>query len=259
MQLKYFSKYWIICIGALSLLLAANCFQSLAFLPHPALTKLPKKIIWAWQRPEDLRFLPSNIGVAYVATSIMLENNHTYVYPRMHPLLVNPNNRIIPVVHVDASWRKPPTLTNAQVDAIVKELMYAATLGNSNTVQLDFEVRRSQQSFLKLVVQKTRRSLPKTTALSMTALASWCAGNDWLGKMPADEIVPMAFRMAAGDAAIKRLLAKQGYFKPANCQTAIGIAVDEPTIILDSADIRRYYFSPKHWTHTLWQQQNALK
>ena len=259
MPLKNFSQYCVVCIGTLSLLFAAKFYQSPPYLPHPAIAALPNKIIWAWQRPEDLRFLPSNVGVAYVATSVNLENNQAYVYPRMHPLLVNPNTRIIPVVHVDTSWRKPPTLNDAQAQAIVDALVHAATLGNSNTVQLDFEVRRSQKKFLNLVVTKARQSLPKTTALSMTALASWCAGDDWLGKMPADEIVPMAFRMAAGDVAIRQLLAKQGHFKPENCQTAIGTALDEPIVILDSTNIRRYYFSPKPWTHALWQQQNVRK
>ena len=80
-----------------------------------------------------------------------------------------------------------------------------------------------------------------------------------LAKMPADEIVPMAFRMAAGDITIRRLLAKQAHFKPKNCQSAIGVAVDEPLITLDSANIRRYYFSPKPWTHALWKQQNVQK
>lgn len=259
MPLKNYSRYWVICIGTLSLLFAAKFYQSPPPSPHPALAILPKKIIWAWPRPEDLRFLPGNVGVAYVATSVNIENNQAYVYPRMHPLLVNPNTRIIPVVHVDASWRKPPTLNDEQLEAIVKELMYAATLGNSNTVQLDFEVRRSQQNFLKMIVTKARQTLPETTALSMTALASWCAGDDWLSKMPADEIVPMAFRMAAGDVAIRQLLAKQGHFKPENCQTAIGTALDEPIVTLDNTNIRRYYFSPKSWTQALWQQQNALK
>ena len=261
MPLKHFNRYMVMSISILSILLAAKYYHSPPYIPHPALATHAKKNVWAWQRPEDLRFLPSNVGVAYVATSVNLENNQAYVYPRMHPLLVNPNTRIIPVVHVDASWRKPPTLNDAQAQAIVDALVHAATLGNSNansnTVQLDFEVRRSQQKFLNLVVTKARQSLPKTTALSMTALASWCAGDDWLGKMPADEIVPMAFRMAAGDVAIRQLLAKRGHFKPENCQTAIGTALDEPIVILDSTNIRRYYFSPKPWTHALWQQQNA--
>ena len=259
MPLKHFNRYMVMSISILSILLAAKYYHSPPYIPHPALATHAKKNVWAWQRPEDLRFLPSNIGVAYVATSLNLENNQVYVYPRMHPLLVNPNTSIIPVVHVDASWRKPPTLNDEQLEAIVKELMYAATLSNSNIVQLDFEVRRSQQNFLKMVVTKARQTLPKTTALSMTALASWCSGDDWLGKMPADEIVPMAFRMAGGDVAVRQLLAKQGHFKPENCRTAIGVAIDEPIVKLDSTNIRRYFFSPKPWTHALWQQQNALK
>jgi hypothetical protein len=223
---------------------------------QPALTKLPKQIVWAWQRPEDLRFLPANIGVAYVASSVTLQNNHVDIQARQHQLLVNPSASIMPVVHVDASWRNPPSLSHDQAQAIVDELTHAAAFSNANVVQLDFEVRRSQQAFLAKVISAARQKLPKTTALSVTALASWCTGDYWIGALDADEIVPMAFRMAAGDAAIRQQLANQGHFKHANCQAAIGTAIDEPAIALDTHSLRHYYFSPKPWTAQLWQQQN---
>lgn len=222
-------------------------------LQHAALEKLPKQMIWAWQRPEDLRWLPADAGVAYVAASIALENDRADVLPRMHPLRVRPETAVVPVVHVDASWRQPPGLSIAQQDAIVDALVNAAQLGNRKVVQLDFEVRRSQRAFLAAVVTEARRRLPSDTALSVTALASWCAGDHWLGALPADEIVPMAFRMASGDADIRKLLADEGGFKPAHCQNALGTAIDEPAIALhSSATPRRYHFSPRPWTQQLW-------
>lgn len=254
MYLKQPKTLVAICIFGLLIMRVLYCYY--LHKPHPALSKLPKQIVWAWQRPEDLRFLPTNIGVAYVTCTITLENSHVDIQARQHPLLVNADTSIIPVVHIDASWRDPPTLTDAQAQAIVEELTHAAAFSNANVVQLDFEVRRSQQAFLAKVISAARQKLPKTTALSVTALASWCAGDYWIGALDADEIVPMAFRMAAGDAAIRQQLANQGHFKHANCQAAIGTAIDEPSIALDTHSLRHYYFSPKPWTAQLWQQQN---
>ena len=226
---------------------------------HPALALLPKQILWAWQRPEDLRFLTTNTGVAYIATNITLENNLASIQPRTYPLFVNINTPTVPVVHVDASWRSPPTLNANQQQFIVNALLDAAKHSNSNVIQLDFEVRRSQQLFLRQVVSITRKALPEPIALSVTALASWC-NEDWLANLAADEIVPMVFRMAAGDSHIRRQLANDGHFKPQYCQTAVGTATDEPSIRVeaqikfeDDANVRHYYFSPTSWTKQQWQ------
>ena len=159
----------------------------------------------------------------------------------------------MPIVHVDASWRSPPVLNTNQQQLIVNALLDAATRSNSNVVQLDFEVRRSQQLFLRQVVSITRKALPEPIALSVTALASWC-NEDWLANLAADEIVPMVFRMAAGDSHIRRQLANDGHFKPQYCQTAIGTSTDEAQIKFeDSTNVRHYYFSPTSWTKQQWQ------
>jgi hypothetical protein len=194
--------------------------------------------------------------VAYVAASVLLENQHVYVQPRAHPLLLPPGNYVIPVVHVDASWRRPPRLDAVQEKAIVDQLLRAAAFGNGHIVQLDFEVRRSQRAFLTRVVQAARRQLPQDTALSITALASWCAGDHWLEGLTADEIVPMAFRMAGSAVEIRGLLSSEGRFRPAHCRDAIGTATDEPAIALRAdSNMVHYYFSPKPWTQQLWGQQ----
>ncbi len=232
---------------------------------HAALINLPSQMLWAWQRPEDLRGLPSDIGVAYVATSITIEGETATVLPRQHPLLLAPTIARVPVVHVDASWRAPPALNAHQQQIIVDAMLKAVALSNTKVVQLDFEVRRSQRQFLSDVVIAARQRLPPDVALSMTALASWCAGDNWMAKLPADEVVPMAFRMAAGDTEIRALLAKHGRFQPVHCQTAIGTATDEPLQNLPSSSLfvannaqnknfRHYRFSPKPWTQSQWQK-----
>ena len=230
---------------------------------HPALSKLPSKILWAWQRPEDLRNLPNHIGVAYVATSIVLEGQTISITPRRHAMLVAPTSPRVPVVHIDASTAAPPALNASQRDAIVAALLNAVEFSNTKVVQLDFEVRRSQRQFLTDVVTAARKQLPADVALSMTALASWCAGDYWLSHMPADEVVPMAFRMAAGDAEIRALLAKHGRFERSPCRSAIGTATDEPLLnlplntplnasVATRKNFRHYLFSPKPWTPAQW-------
>lgn len=117
---------------------------------------------------------------------------------------------------------------------------------------IDFEARLSQRGFLAEVVRSARRSLPADVALSVTALASWCAGDAWMADLAADEIVPMAFRMARDSAGLRRVLAERGGFDRAGCHDAIGSATDEPLPGLKSA--RQYVFAPRPWTAEAWQR-----
>jgi hypothetical protein len=217
-----------------------------------ASTNLPATMLWAWERAEDLRWLPPDAGVAYIATTIEIESDHIRVRPRAYPLLVRDDTVTIPVVHVDASWRKPPALSSAQKDAIASAVLQAAAQSPSHVVQLDFEVRRSQREFLADVVQSIRSRLPADTALSVTALASWCMGDYWIAGLAADEIVPMAFRMARDDSHIRTFLAEHGRFARDRCQGAIGMATDEPVSAARAG--RRYVFSPVPWTPQIWRR-----
>jgi hypothetical protein len=224
---------------------------------HPALAILPSQMIWAWERPEDLRWLPANVGVAYVALAIELEGERTRFYPRANPLYMRPDTSRVAVVHVDASWHIKPTLDAGQQAAIVDQVLQVAQRSRSQVVQLDFEVRRSQRPFLMAVVRSIRERLPRDTALSVTALASWCAGDYWLEQMPADEFVPMAFRMARDDRSIRAILEEHGSFPRARCRFAVGLATDE--VIPHVSAPRRYYFSPLPWTLDTWQRVNEGK
>ncbi|WP_374348891.1 hypothetical protein [Chitinimonas sp.] len=221
-------------LGRLAILLLLACLllhgSAVTRHRHPALDSLPTTMLWAWDRPEDLRWLnDADTGVAYLAASVILRGDAVQVTPRRPGLQVNGRLAVIPVVHIDA-WRGTPGLNAAQRDAIVDAVLAVAGRGNRRVVQLDFEARRSQRAFLAELVQGLRARLPSDTALSMTALASWCAGDYWLASIEADEIVPMAFRMANDDAAIRSQLATRGRFTAARCQDAIGLSLDEPPI-----------------------------
>lgn len=226
-----------------------------AFVTHPLaqanLARLPARMVWAWERPEDLRGLPPDVGVAWLAASIILTGDEAPVHPRQQPMRVSAETVLIPVLHVEADPRLHPELSRAQRDAIVEVALRLAASRHTPAIQLDFEVRLSQRPFLANVVSELRRRLPPQVALSMTALASWCAGDHWIAALPADEIVPMAFRMDVDDARLRAMLAREGRFPRARCQQALGTATDEP-LATPVVTPRRYFFSPRSWTPAQW-------
>jgi hypothetical protein len=247
-------KYAPLQILALSLLTASLCSLA-ADSPRASKAKslaaLPPTMLWAWERREDMRWLPADVGVAYVATTLELEADTVRLRPRAWPLMVRPDTAVIPMVHVDASWRQPPALTPGQHAAVVEQVLKAARRSATRVVQLDFEVRRSQRGFLQAVVRDIQQRLPNDVALSVTALASWCAGDYWIGALEADEIVPMAFRMARDEGTIRSLLATHGGFVRPRCKGALGMATDEPR--MQVAGGRRYFFSPRSWDQDTWR------
>jgi hypothetical protein len=233
-----------------AILLLARADSSRVPNAHPALALLPLKMAWAWERSEDLRWLPGDAGVAFVASSIMLQGEDALVRPRTAGLMLEPSTARVPVLHVDMSGREPPALNEAQMQAIVKELLRIAAGANRQVVQLDFEVRRSQRPFLARTIAAIRSSLPPDVALSVTALASWCLDDAWLAEGIADEVVPMAFRMGQEQHELRQRLRWQGFTQP-YCRQAAGYATDEPR--LRRLAPRSYYFSPRSWTAAQWQ------
>ncbi|SHH08626.1 hypothetical protein [Massilia sp. CF038] len=242
-------RYATAALAALLLLMAADTPRAST---TSALAALPSTMLWAWERPEDLRWLPPGVGVAYVAVTVELVGAEGRLRRRAYPLRVPPGSVVVPMVHVDAAWRTPPTLNTIQRDLIVEQVLQQAQRSSARVVQLDFEVRASQRAFLREVLAESRRRLPADVALSATALASWCAGDYWIAGLAADEIVPMAFRMASDDSRIRTLLADKGAFTRPRCGAALGMATDEAPITARS--VRRYFFSPRAWDQATWRR-----
>ena len=66
--------------------------------------EMPRKIIWAWERPEDLRFLdPNKFGVAFLAQTVFLENDTVAPKRRRHPLDVSPGTYMIAVTRIETN------------------------------------------------------------------------------------------------------------------------------------------------------------
>src|SRR5215471_8046549 len=68
---------------------------------------LPKVVLWAWERPEDLRFIdPQTTGVAYLARTVFLDGDAILDRPHLQPLWVPPGTRLIAVTRVETSRRR---------------------------------------------------------------------------------------------------------------------------------------------------------
>ena len=83
----------------------------------------------------------------------------------------------------------------------------------------------------------------------MTALASWCMDDHWLGGLPVDEVVPMLFQMGPAEQH-RQSAAAAGGLQGATCGGALGLSLDEP-VALRAQGRRVYMFSPTRWTQPL--------
>lgn len=223
----------------LPVLLAPFCSHRTALLETQ-----PRVILWAWERPEDLSFIDSNTtGVAYLAKTIFLKGDLMTVRPRLQPLQLAPGTRVVAVVRIETDG-KQSAFSLPKVERIGKEV--ADLAGRADVVQIDYDAIVPERNLYREILKEVRRQLPANTALSMTALASWCAGDDWLRDLPVDEAVPMLFRFGVDQHQFQRRLETGRPFESRMCQNAAGVSTDEP--ITPPAVDRLYIFNPKPWS-----------
>ena len=117
--------------------------------------------------------------------------------PRMQPLALPSDVKLLPVLHVEAAVDAPDTFSNAQLDDIVAAFSRHAAEADAGAgmLQLDFEAPRRERAAYQALVARTRAALPARTRLSVTALAHWCTESDWLDHLQVDEVVPMLYRL----------------------------------------------------------------
>lgn len=206
----------------------------------------PSVILWAWERPEDLGFIdPQKTGVAYLAKTVFLRGPQVLAKPRLQPLSIPSGTSVIPVTRIEADAADKPTLSGEQARVAATQISQLALLPNVSTVQVDFDATSSQRDFYRVLLIELRKQLPRSTKLSITALASWCQGDDWLGNLPIDEAVPMLFRMGTDRRAILSRLAGEG-FRATRCESSAGISTDEHINNLPAVS-RLYVFNPDGW------------
>jgi hypothetical protein len=208
----------------------------------------PSVVLWAWERPTDLRFIAhEKFGVAFLARSIRVETSKVSVKPRIQPLSLPELITVIAVARIETDRKRRPELSPAQADQVARAIAEMTALPNVKEIQIDFDATASERTFYREILASVRRRLPQGTRLSMTALASWCMDDDWIADLPVDEAVPMLFRMAADGKYIANRLDAGDDFREPLCRQSYGVSLDEHRPKLGPSR-RLYVFNPDTWT-----------
>lgn len=201
-------------------------------------------VLWAWERPEDLRFLkPGQAEVGVLAATIRLNGDRADTHPRSVPMKITPGVPVTAVVRIEMGERaildiRQRNRTAGWIREIAKRPQYTG-------LQIDFDAPVSARRFYLDLLQDLR---PDFERLTVTALASWCFDErSWLGEAPVDEVAPMLFRMGPGGQGLLARLERLGGFPETFCTDAVGISTDEPLRWRPEAR-RVYVFTPQPWT-----------
>jgi hypothetical protein len=201
--------------------------------------------IWAWESPEDLRALdPQRYAVAYLDQTILVSREIS-VMPRRQRLLVAPGSKVMAVVRIEMTGDRSALDTPNLSSSIAAVIERSAQRSGVSALQIDFDATKSQRSFYIALLGEIRHRIPNAMPLSITALASWCSGDDWISSLPVDEAVPMFFRMGQEG----RPSNSPGWSYPIReplCESSAGVSTDEPWPALRS-DQRVYVFQPRAW------------
>jgi hypothetical protein len=228
--------------------------RSIASVPTSSsrVSQLPPTILWAWERPERLDFIDlEKVGVAFLAKTIYLRGDRVVSRPRLQPLSLPPGARVVAVARIESEhstdYSKQPVLSPAQITETASTISELGNLPNVVMVQVDFDATTSERAFYRELLTRLRLKLPPSMPLSITALASWCKGDNWLEDLPVDEAVPMLFRMGIER---KRFLSEQAAgeaFASKLCRSSAGVSTDEPLAQLPQVQ-RLYVFNPRVWS-----------
>lgn len=202
----------------------------------------PSLILWAWERPTDLSFIdPNTTGVAYLESTIAI-GRQVSISPRRQPLHIPPKTYLIAVVRIEA---RSANLSSDLIPELVTSLLRSAAKPEVRGLQIDFDALHSERDFYTELLQRLRRALPAEKTLSITALSSWCAGDDWIATLPIDEAVPMFFRLGPDRALFER--EGLSLIREPRCTASVGVSTDERW----PGGLRGhtlYVFNPSGWT-----------
>jgi len=203
---------------------------------------MPGIVLWAWERPEDLRFIDtSQIGIAFLAATASISREGSVAFrPRTQRLELPARAAVLPVIRIESSLQfRNSRIGPVQAEPLIAGIREIAALPDVRGIQIDFDARKSERDFYRGLLESIRASTSKP--IGITALASWCAGDQWLGREPIVEAVPMFFRMGRNES---REMAVQSSV----CQSSIGLSTDEPWPAKRSAAVKRIYlFNPRAW------------
>ncbi len=199
---------------------------------HPGVDAPPPRMLWAWERPTDLRFLGArrDVGVAFLASTILIEGADAHVVPRRSPLRLDPRTFRTAVIRIEPHDGRVIRDTEAVRAVLRREVARVLALPHVRALQLDFDARASERAAHAAFVETFANALPPTMHFSVTTLASHCFGDPFVGRSVAlpHEVVPMYFRMGADDAVVRRALREHAHPPVPICRPTAGFAIDEP-------------------------------
>ncbi len=221
---------------------------------RPRMEALPSLTLWTWERREDLSGIdPASTAVASLDRTVFLTGPsiHTALQRNGLRLPSDPRLRRIAVVRIETH---APELTEVTAGAISAAVLQSlADVPGSAALQIDFDARRSERAWYRSVLNHVRAGMPATMPLSITALASWCSGDQWMAGLPIDEAVPMFFRMEPG---VRGQSDPFVTVREPLCAGAIGLSTHEPWP-RDVRGKRVYLFADRGWHHD--DPQRVLK
>ena len=220
----------IIFVGAAALLLCSVA-------PYQPRIPGPNLVLWAWERPEDLRFIdPDTTGIAYLAATIRIQPDGTVeMRPRLQTLFTPEGAWRTAVVRIET----PSRYVFPDAWGLAKKIAYIAANSRSTALQIDYDARVSERPFYRSLLRELRTVSP--IPLGITALASWCDGDAWLSGESVAEAVPMFFRMGPNES-------KQMPVRDVACRSSLGLSMDESWPAPLPANARLYIFNPRAWT-----------
>lgn len=210
-----------------------------------AFHSLPRLTLWAWQMPERMELIDSRqFSVAYLDQTIYVRDR-VITQLRLQPMVVSPGTRVIAVARIEMPAGS--SLASEEVKAqVANALLRSARRPGIAAIQVDFDALKSQRDFYRDVLVRVRKGMPQSLPLSITALASWCAFDNWISSLPIDEAVPMMFRMGQEGKWFGARGAATAIREPL-CMASLGVSTDEPWPD-DRAGKRLYVFATRPWT-----------
>jgi hypothetical protein len=205
--------------------------------PSDPLPQFPRLVLWAWETPQDLRFVPlDRAGIAFLARTVWLGGSGAHSRPRLQPLRYSPGAALMAVVRMES-----PETGLAPVSDAVRETVPAARIEGVRALQVDFDARESQREWYRAFLVELRAAMPRGVPLTITALESWCEEGRWVRGLPVADATPMLFRLGPGE------IANPSSFPVSLCSSSVGVSTDELPVRIPSVS-RIYFFHPGPWT-----------
>lgn len=208
---------------------------------------LPKRILWIWERPEDLRELdPSSTGVAVLEATLHLGSSATRVF-RHQAILLPERTARIAVVRIETDQRFAGHKDDsALLRSAVANLQHISQQPGISALQIDFDAKRSERAFYRKLLTDLRQQMPRDLPLDITALVSWCSTDDWIGDLPINAATPMFFRMEPDRRRLLLNAAPEYQLREPLCSGSMGVSTTEAWPA-DQAGKQLFIFSDRGW------------